>query len=360
MNQVKKFSLLRLFNKLASAVLLAGLLVSCNQQTEDTTSLTLLEWNGYQHPQFYPEYLAKYGKVPSYSFFAQADDALKRMRTGYKTDLVHLCLRQVDEARESGLIKAIDTDRIPRWGEIIPELLEMKGVEIDGEVWFVPWEWGYSTISYNPEIIDVEDATYEILIDPRFKGKTALTADIGVNIVTAGILAGWADPLDPTDEEMSQAPEIFTKMLENARFVWTDSTQLEQAWAAGDVGISYVFGSASRRMPGQGMPIEIVEPLQTWMCGLSVSSNGNATDEEVYDYLNAMLDPASGVAMFDMYGYGHSNRNTVNHIEPERVAGTGIDDPVGTFERGVFYYAIPPAKKAKLYQLWFEAQAGLD
>lgn len=346
-------------NALICASLLTVLLASCGDGTVDTR-LHLLEWNGYQHPQFYPEYIAKYGEVPAYTFFAQADDALKRIRTGYEVDLVHLCVRQLDEARETGLIKPLDTDRIPRWNEIIPELLEIRGVKADGDYWFIPWEWGYSVIGYNPETIKVENPTYEIYVDPRFKGKTALSADIGVNVVTAGIIAGWADPINPTDEEMDEAPAVFTKMLNNARFIWTDSTQLEQAWAAGDVGISYVFGSASRRMPREGMPIAIVEPLQTWMCGLSVSANGNASEDEVYDYINAMLDPASGAAMFDMYGYGHANASTAELIGPEKTLGTGIDDPVGLLERGVFYYAIPPATKSRLFQMWFEAQAGLD
>ena len=74
-------------------------------------------------------------------------------------------------------------------------------------------------------------------------------ADVEVNIYIAGVIAGWEDPLDPTEAEMKVAPEIFTQMLTHARFIWTDSTQLEQAWAAGDVGISYIYGSASRRMP---------------------------------------------------------------------------------------------------------------
>jgi hypothetical protein len=73
-----------------------------------------------------------------------------------------------------------------------------------------------------------------------------------------------------------------------------------------------------------------------------------------------MLDPQSGVELFDVYGYGHGNANTVDLIEPERIIGTGIDDPVEFFARGLFTTALPPAKKARLFQLWFEAQAGLD
>jgi spermidine/putrescine transport system substrate-binding protein len=264
------------------------------------------------------------------------------------------------EARDAGLIKPLEIDRIPRWGDIPPVLLDLPDVRIDGDYMLVPWEWGYSTVGYNPEVIEVENPTYDIFIDPRFKGKTALPSDISVNLLIAGIIGGWANPLDPTEAEMEAAPEILTKMLDNARFIWSDSTQLEQAWAAGDVGISYIYGSASRRMPGEGLPIVVVEPLLTWMCGLSVSANGAGSEEQAYDYINAMLDPRSGVALFDQYGYGHGNSNTAGLIDPDRAAGTGIEDPVGTFARGVYTSGLPPAKKARLFQLWFEAQAGLD
>ena len=38
-----------------------------------------------------------------------------------------------------------------------------------------------------------------------------------------------------------------------------------------------------------------------------------------------MLDPRSGVELFDVYGYGHANARSVDLIDPGRVAGTGID-----------------------------------
>ncbi len=167
--------------------------------------------------------------------------------------------------------------------------------------WFAPWDWGYSTVAYNPDVIDVkkEDATFAIYVDPKYKGKTALDSSIGVNIAIAGVIGGWAEPLNPTEAELETAPDLFKAMLENARFVWTDSTQLEQAWVAGEVGISYVYGSASRRMKEEGMPIVVLDPVLPWMCGLCVSTNGAGSEEQAYYYLNAMLDPVGGKAMFD-------------------------------------------------------------
>ena len=354
----------QMFRALVGIGMVASLLMSCQSDTDievaNNVDLSILEWSGYQHAKYHPEYNARYGGQPEVALFAEEEDALQRMRNGYPADLVHLCVNSVAEARDGGLIKPIETDRIPRWGDISPSLLELKDVKIDGEYWLVPWEWGFSTVAYNPESIEVENATYEIFIDPRFKGKTALPSSVSVNHIIAGIIGGWADPLDPTDAEMKMAPEIFTRMLENARFIWSDGTQLEQAWVGGEVGISYVFGSASLRWKKEGIPIVVVEPLLTWMCGLSVSASGGGSEEQAYDYINAMLDPASGVALFEQYSYGHANARTVDLIDPDRVKGTGIEDPANFFARGVFTGASPPATEARLFQLWFEAQAGLD
>lgn len=340
--------------------LVSCLIASCQSNDDGPTRLSLLEWNGYQHARYYPEYMEKYGEPPLFTFFDQAENAMRRMRTGYRVDLVHLCTPQLAEARDAGLIKPIDTDRISRWSEVTPELLDLPSVRMDGQYWLLPWEWGYSTVAYNPELLDVEDPTYEIFIDPRFKGETALPSDIAVNMIIAGVIGDWADPLDPTDEELEGVTAIFSGMLENARFIWTDGTQLEQAWAAGDVGLSYVFGSATRRMAREGLTNVIIEPLQTWLCGLSLSASSTTPDEVVYDYLDAMLDPESGAAMFDDYGYGHGNSNTLKLLDPALAKEWGIDDPAGLFARGVFTRGHPPAKKSKMFQLWYEAQAGLE
>ncbi len=341
--------------------LMASPLLSRRAAAEEV-NLTLLEWNGYEYESFHPEYNAKYGGQPEVTFFAAEMDAFTKMQAGFKCDLVHPCTGQINMFRDAGLIKPLETDRIPRWGEIIPYLLTVKDVQSQGETWFAPWDWGFSTVSYNPDVIDIkkEDATFAIYVDPKYKGKTALDSGIGVNVAIAGVIDGWAEPLNPTEAEMERAPALFTAMLENARFVWTDSTQLEQAWINGDVGISYVYGSASRRMKEEGMPIVVLDPVLPWMCGLCVSTTGDGSEDQAYDYINAMLDPVGGVSLFDVYGYGHGNKNTFDLIDPEKLYAADLNDPEGLLSRGVFFDEIPPEKNARLIQMWEEAQAGLE
>lgn len=326
-----------------------------------TVELRLLEWNGYEKPQYHPEFAKKYGGEPEVTFFAEAEDAFQKMRAGYKVDLVHPCTDWVAQFKDAGLIKPLETDRIPRWGEIIPSLLEVKGVRIDGQYWFAPWDWGYSTVAYNPEVIHETNPTFDLFVDPKYKGKTSLTSQIDVNILVAGVIGRWKEPLDPTEKEMATAPEIFTKMLENARFIWTDSTQLEQAWAAGDVGLSYIYGSSAKRMKEQGIPVVILDPVLPWMCGLCLSAESEGkTEQMAYDYINAMLDPKAGAVFTAEYGYGHANLNSLKYGDSAMLKEKGLDDPVTLLAKGVFFDPIPPKKKEKLYAMWHEAQAGLD
>lgn len=79
----------------------AGLLMSCQPDTEETgaVKLSLLEWNGFEKPKYYPEYTARYGGPPGFTFFSDTNDALQRLRNGLQVDLTHLCVGQMQEAQ---------------------------------------------------------------------------------------------------------------------------------------------------------------------------------------------------------------------------------------------------------------------
>jgi len=89
--------------------------------------LTIFEWNGYQLAELHPAYTAAHGGEPSYSFFAEEEEALQKMRAGFNVDLSHPCTASVSWWRDEGTIRPIDTTRILRWGDIIPDLFKPRG-----------------------------------------------------------------------------------------------------------------------------------------------------------------------------------------------------------------------------------------
>ena len=90
------------------------------------------------------------------------------------------------------------------------------------------------------------------------------------------------------------------------------------------------------------------------------ATNGKGSEDQAYEYINAMLDPVGGAELFNTYGYGHGNVKTYDLIDAAVLKEKGLDDPVGLLSRGVFFDEVPPEKEAKLIEMWHEAQAGLD
>jgi len=321
-------------------------------------NLTLFEWSGYELPEFHPEYTAKYGGEPAYSFFAEEEEALQKMRAGFNVDLSHPCTASVTRWRDAGIIKPIDTSRIERWNDIIPDLFKPKGLVVDGEHYFMPWDFGYSAIAYNPAIIDVENPSFDIMVDPRFAGKVSMNTQIDVAVAVGGVIGGFANPFDPTEDEMVELEQIWRQLLQNSRFVWSDVTEYEQAFASGEIGAAYIWTSSIATLGAQGIELRVVPPILPWVCGFAVNVDGPGSEDQAYDYLNAMLDPEGGAALIELYGYGHSNRNSYALVDPEVLAANGLTDPVGLLNSGIFFDEIPAEKRERLITMWDQVQAG--
>lgn len=322
-------------------------------------NVTLFEWNGYELPEFHPEFTAKYGGEPRVSFFSEEEEALQKMRAGFNADLSHPCTASVARWRDAGVIKPIDTLRIERWGDIIPDLFKPRGLAADGQHYFMPWDFGYSAIAYNPAIIDVDNPTFELMADPRFAGKVSMNGQIDVAVAVGGVIGGFADPFDPTEDEIVRLKGIWHNLLTTSRFVWSDVTEYEQAFASGEIGAAYIWTSSIATLASQGIELRPIAPIMPWVCGFAVNANGPGSDAQAYDYLNAMLDPVGGKALIELYGYGHSNRNTYALVAPDVLKSSGLTDPVALLNSGIFFNDIPAAKRERLIALWDEVQASL-
>ena len=89
---------------------------------------------------------ATYGKSNPLKFTFLEDDqqALAKVAAGFKTDIAHPCIAYVRNWDEAGLIQPWDTSYITGFDTIKPELYQ-AGV-IDGEIYAIPWDWGYSSL----------------------------------------------------------------------------------------------------------------------------------------------------------------------------------------------------------------------
>jgi spermidine/putrescine-binding protein len=296
--------------------------------------LICMEWSGYDLPDFFPAYVAKYGTPPDFSIFANEDEALQKVRGGFGADIMHPCTYSVGYFVEAKLTKPIDTSKLSNWPDVFEPLQTGAGVVVDGQVVMAPADWGNSSIAYRTDMVDDEfknDPTWRIFFEEKYAGRVSLSDDQVVAEI-AGLLLGYDGKkiFEMSDEELAATKDLVLKAIKNSRFLWTDFTQIDQALASGEIVAAYAWNDTVKRLKGEGVPIAYAVPKEgifTWLCGLTILNAGKAEESAAYDFVDAWLSPESGKYMIENYGYGHSNKKSFELADPLQVAALGITDP---------------------------------
>jgi spermidine/putrescine-binding protein len=323
--------------------------------------LVVMEWSGYDAPDFYKPYVDKYGAAPSFSIFASEDEALQKVRGGFNADAMHPCTYSVGFFVEAGLTKPIDTGRLRNWNDIFEPLKTVGGVVVNGNVVMVPADWGNSGIAYRTDLVEADYAANEswaIFTDDRYAGRVAMS-DNEVVLEIVGLMLGYdAKKLfEMSDEDLAATRPMAEKIVKNARFLWKDPTEANQALASGEVVAAYAWNETVKSLSEQGIPVKYALPKEgifTWLCGLTLLNTGKADESAAYDFLDAWLSPETGKYMIESFGYGHSNRKSFEIADPKHVAALGITDPVKHISSGIFFLPVESARNAKYVKLWEE------
>ena len=326
--------------------------------------ITYFTWGGYDDPKHHQDYTEKYGGPPAFILFGEEEEALQKMRAGFRPDLAHPCTYSVGRWRDSGLFQPIDVSRIPNYADMWQDLKDIEIAHADGATWFTPFDWGNSSVLYRTDLVDpayIEEESWKILFDERYANRLGIFDSVDGAVIVAALVAGVPDPFRMTDAEIEQVREIMREQRKVMRFYWTDQTMAEQGLASGELVASYAWNDAVVRLKEQGLPVAYMNPKEgilTWVCGLMMLKDGPGDEQAKYDLIDAMLAPESGAYVIDAYGYGHSNRKAFDLVSGERLAELGISSPEALFKQGVFFQAIPPEIREKYIAMFEEVKAG--
>jgi spermidine/putrescine transport system substrate-binding protein len=297
-------------------------------------------WSGYDVPEAHPNYGKKYGAEPDMPLFSDEEEAFQKLRAGFQVDVAHPCSGRINRWRSANLLQPIDTSKLSNWPDVFDGLKVVNDANEDGKQWFVPWDWGNTSVIYRADLVDVKpgEESWSILWDERYKGKIAMGNDITDTAIIAGLMIGAADPYNMTDEEIEKVRLLLQKQKPLLRFYWSDSTEFEQAMASGEVVVASAWNSSVATLRGQGIDVKYMTPKEgrlNWCCGLILQTNAPHPDK-AHDLMDAMLDPKAGEWLIN-YGYGHSNRKTFDLVSEELLAERGFPkDPTEFLKDGTF------------------------
>ncbi|TNC71438.1 ABC transporter substrate-binding protein [Rubellimicrobium roseum] len=297
--------------------------------------LTVLDYPGFETPDFHQPYVEAHGASPTFSFFGDEEEAFQKVQAGFQADVAHICSGSVNKWRESGLIEPWDTSKITDFASLDANLTG-QSVAGEGETFFIPTDWGTTAIAYNPDEVPAEDvATLEVFRNPAYAGRIALPDNVDDAWALAYLATGVTDWTNATDEQFEAAANWLREVHPNLRTYWTDPAELAQLMSTGEVLVSWAWNETYPTMKAEGRPIGFQrEPEQgssVWLCGMVNLVNGPGNEDKAYDYVNAFLAPATAPVLVEA-GWGSANTKGMEGIGDETLTESGL----GTVEAPIF------------------------
>ncbi|MDO5656974.1 MAG: extracellular solute-binding protein [Paracoccus sp. (in: a-proteobacteria)] len=298
--------------------------------------LLVFDWAGFEEPAIFQSYIDQHGQSPTYAFYGNDDEAFQKIATGFRADVAHPCSQMVSKYRDAGLIEPWDVSRLPAFADIEERFLDSEVFRDDEGVWFIPTDWGVTAIAYNPEVVPAEDvASLNIFIEPKYQGRISLPNSSDDVWALAYLATGVTDWDDVTEEQYQAAANWLRQAHQNVAAYWNDPSEQAQLMASGAVVLAWSWNDGVVYLRDDGYPVEFqrapAEGSSNFFCGFVNLKNGPGSEDKVYDFMNAWLEPRAAEPLLDAIGYGHSTAAGMAEIadDPRVIADLSeIDAPI--------------------------------
>lgn len=349
----------RAFNRTLSA---AGLALTTfpllSRRASAAEQATVFIWGGYDVPEMYGKYLEKHGEMPNFALYGDGNESFQKVRAGFKPDVPYACSPAVPRWRDADLTQAIDTSRLSNWPDVFPALKTVPDTVFGGEQWWIPFDWGRTSVTYRTDLVDIEEESLGLLWDERYSGKLAVFDSVEETVFVTAIYAG-IDACNMNDQELDTVMALLRKQKPLLRFYSTDETSMVQALAAGEIVAATTWDSGALQLKKDGVPVKFMAPKEgvlTWTCGLQMLKNPPNSDR-AYDVIDAMLDPSVGEFLLSEFGYGHSNKRSFERVSDKTLTDLGLSrDPSELLSSGVAYCNLK--NKDKIIEMFQDVMAG--
>lgn len=315
----------------AGAAVLA-LLASCAPSQvppgEVTGTLTVLDWAGYDAPDFWTDFQTTYPNATvNFEIGASDADILSKMRAGDQADIFHPYTGYLQFYVDQDLVEEIDTSALTNWDQV-PDSFKAIG-QIDGRQYFVPWDWGFTSILYRTDMVPEGVDSWAALFDPAYAGHISMWDD-GPGAVTVSSYVHGYDETAITAEQLEAIQQEWIAQRDLNLFYWAGEPELIDAMANGDVWVAYAWQGAYATLLGQGVPVEYANPVEgrnSWV-GVYGIRKGTTNLDLALRFLDAKLAPATGNNVVNLFYYGHTNQAVMSGItDATLVEAFSVNDP---------------------------------
>ena len=325
--------------------------------TEEPNELLVLEWSGYEAEDFWVDFAEASPDTEVTFEFGDTDaNILALMQGGSQADLVRFYTGWQQFYVDEGLVQEIDTSKLANWDKVPVEYQEMG--QIDGKQYFVPWDWGFTSILYNTEQVD-EVTSWDALFNEEYAGHISMWNDGPAAVAVSSYINGW-DETNLTDDQLAQIEADWIEQKPLNAFYWTgEYADLCPAIQDGTVWVAYAWQGCYATALAAGDPVAYANPEEgrnSWV-GLYGISADTESPELAHQFLDLKLAEASCGNAVTLFYYGCANGDVMAAIEdPVLIEAFGINDP-SILETTNFTPLVTEEQREAWTSMWERVQA---
>jgi spermidine/putrescine transport system substrate-binding protein len=230
--------------------------------------------------------------------------------------------------------------------------------QIDGKQYFIPWDWGFTSILYNTDHVP-EVTSWDVLFNDDYAGHISMWNDGPGAVTVSSYIHGW-DETAITEDELAHIEEEWKEQKPLNAFYWSgEYTDLCPAVMDGTVWVAYAWQGCYATALYEGLPVAYANPVEgrnSWvgLYGISAESDSPELALEFLDQKLADLTCGNAVTMFY---YGCANADVMAAIEdPILIEAFGVNDP-DILETTNFTPPVTEEQRAAWTSMWERVQA---
>jgi spermidine/putrescine transport system substrate-binding protein len=330
---------------------------SVSTAAQGSGSLTVLDWAGFDAEDFWIDFKNANPDVDvTFEIGASDADILAKMMAGSQADVFHPYTGWLQFYVEEGLVEEIDTSRLTNWDKV-PERFKELG-QFDGKQYFIPYDWGYSSILYRTDLAPDAGESWNAMFDEKYSGHISMWDDGVAAVDVASYAHGW-DELNLTDEQFEQIKQDWIAQREHNLFYWSGEPELVEAMASGDVWVAYAWQGAYALLRAQDVPVAYANPEEgrnSWV-GYYGIRKGTENLDNAYAFLDGKLADETAQNVVELFYYGTANQDVMDAItDPELIEVLAINDPT-VLDRTHFSPNITTEQRDAWAEMWVDVKA---
>jgi putative spermidine/putrescine transport system substrate-binding protein len=205
-----------------------------------------------------------------------------------------------------------------------------------GWMTMVPTIYNADTLGIRPDLVGKEITTWADIMDPAFKGKTAILNIPSIGIMDAAMICEamgivkYADKGNMTTTEIDTTIDFLIKAKQDGQFraFWKSFDESVNLMASGEVVIQSMWSPAVAAVRSKGIPC-VYQPLKegyrAWGGGLGLAKHLTGPQlDAAYEYINWYLSGWVG-AYLNRQGYYSASMETAKAFMSDDEWGFWID-----------------------------------